>query len=173
LSGYANVILSFSEVSSGYVVEAVEHGRRAVELDPNSYLAHWGLAVALEINAQYEEAVLVAERALAISGRHGWALMTLASIYAAWNKRDNARAIYREMEARASADFIPPSALSMAAAAVGEVDRAIELAQQALDTRDPLFVMMARSWPEYERLRTDSRFLEIVGQLALPGWSSV
>jgi hypothetical protein len=96
--------------------------------------------------------------------------MTLASIYAAWNKRDNARAIYREMEARASADFIPPSALSMAAAAVGEVDRAIELAQQALDTRDPLFVMMARSWPEYERLRTDSRFLEIVGQLALPGW---
>jgi eukaryotic-like serine/threonine-protein kinase len=172
LSGYAYVILSFSEVSSGYLVEAVEHSRRAVELDLNSYLAHWGLAVALEINAQYEEAVLAAERALAISGRHGWALMTLASIYAAWNKRDNARAIYREMEARASADFIPPSALSMAAAAAGDMDRAIELAQQAVNDRDPLFVMMARSWPEYDRLRIDSRFREIVGQLALPGWNS-
>lgn len=168
LSGYAKVILSFSEITSGRSSDAVEHGRRALELDPNSFLAHWGLSVALEINGQYEEAVAVAERALSISGRHGWALMSLASIYATWNKSDEANAVYREMEARADRDFVQPTALSIAAAAAGETDRAIELASRAVDDRDLLFTMLGRTWPEYDRLRTDSRFLEVVSRLALP-----
>jgi tetratricopeptide (TPR) repeat protein len=170
LSGYANVLLSFSCASSGRLEEAVDHGRRGVELDPNSYLAQWSLAVSLECSAKYEEAAAVAERALAISGRHSWALSTLVSIYAAWNKPDNARAVYRELEARSARDYIPPGMLAPAAAAVEEMDRAIAFARQALDDKDPLLVMLARSWPEYTRLRTDSRFLEIVSQLELPGW---
>ena len=170
LSGYAHVILSFFGISSGRLSEAVEHGRRGVELDPNSYLAHWSLAVALECNAQYEEAAAAAERALAISGRHSWALTTLVSIYAAWDKPDHARAVYRELEARSAGDYVQPSMLAPAAAAVGERDRAIAFAQQALDDKDPLFVTLARTWPGYGQLRTDSRFLKIVSHLALPGW---
>ena len=171
LSGYANVIFGFAGVSSGRISEAVEHGRRGVELDPNSYLAHWSLAVSLECDAQYEEAAAVAERALTISGRHSWALTTLVSIYAGWNKPDNARDVYRELEARSARDYIQPSMLAAAAAAVGEIDRAITFAQQALEDRDPLFVMLARTWPAYRQLRLDSRFEEIVSRLALPGWS--
>jgi TolB-like protein/Flp pilus assembly protein TadD len=170
LSSYANVILAFSFISSGGLAEAVLHGRKGVDLDPNSYLAHWNLAAALAGNAQYEEAAAMAERALAISGRHSWALMTLASIYAAWDKPDNARAVYRELEARSAREYIQPSMLAAAAASVGETDRAIEFAQQALDDKDPLFVMLARTWPDYEPLRTDSRFREIVSRLKLPGW---
>ncbi len=171
LSGYANVILAFSGISSGRVSEAVEHARRGVELDPNSYLAHWSVSVALACDAQYEEAAAAAERALAISGRHSWALTTLVSIYAAWDKLDSARAVYRELEARSVREYIQPAMLAPAAAAVGEMDRAIAFAQQALDDKDPLFVMLARTWPDYGRLRADSRFLGIVSHLALPGWS--
>jgi len=153
------------------VSEAVEHARRGVELDPNSYLAHWSVSVALACDAQYEEAAAAAERALAISGRHSWALTTLVSIYAAWDKFDSARAVYRELEARSVREYIQPAMLAPAAAAVGEMDRAIAFAQQALDDKDPLFVMLARTWPDYGRLRADSRFLGIVSHLALPGWS--
>jgi TolB-like protein/Tfp pilus assembly protein PilF len=171
LSGYANVILAFSGVSSGRFSEAVDHGRRGVELDPNSYLAHWSFAASLECNAQYEEAAAAAERALAISGRHSWALSSLVSIYAAWDKPDNARAVYRELEARSAREYIQPSMLAQAAAAVGEMDRAIAFARQAIEDKDPLFVMLARTWPGYDRLRADSRFLDTVSRLALPGWS--
>jgi tetratricopeptide (TPR) repeat protein len=171
LFGYANVILSFAGISGGRLSEAVEHARRGVELDPDSYLAHWSLAVALECNAQYEEAAAAAERALAMSGRHSWALTTLVSTYAAWDKPDSLRAVYRELEARSASDYIQPSMLAPAAAAVGEMDRAIVFAQQALDDKDPMFVMLARTWPGYSRLRTDPRFLEIVSHLALPGWN--
>ena len=172
LSSYANVILAFSDVSSGRLSDAVEHGRKGVELDPNSYLAHWSLAAALACNAQYEEAAAMAERALAISGRHSWAMMSLVSIYAAWDKPDSARAVYRELEARSEREYIQPSMLAPAAAAIGEMDRAITFAQQALDDKDPLFVMLARTWPDYGGLRKDSRFFEIVSHLALPGWST-
>src|SRR5258705_6652115 len=153
------------------MLEAVEHGRRGVELDPNSYLAQWSLALALECNAQFEEASAVAERAIAMSGRHCWALTTMASIYGAWGKPDNARAVYRELEMRRASDYIQPAMLVIAAAAVGEIDQAIAYAQEALEKRDPLFVMVARSWPQYKKLRTDSRFLEVVSQLALPDWN--
>ena len=171
LSGYANVILSFFCASSDRPSEAVEHGRRGVELDPNSYLARWSLAVALECNGQYEEAATVTEQALAMSGRHAWALTTLASIYSAWNKPDEALAVYRELNVRLAREFIQPAMLAIAAAAVGEMDRAVELAQEAVDKRDPLFVMVARVWPQTKKLRTDKRFLEIVDELGLPNWS--
>lgn len=172
LSGYANVIASFSYVSSGRIPEALQHGRRGVELDLNSYLAQWSLAVALQCDGQYEEALKAAERALAISGRHSWAMTTLVAIYSAYNKPEQARAVFRELEARSAREYIQPAMLVSAAAAVGETDRAIVFAQQALDDRDPLFVLMARTWPDYEPLRADSRFLDIVGRLNLPGWSA-
>jgi tetratricopeptide (TPR) repeat protein len=144
----------------------VEHGQKGVELDPNSYVAHCSLAAALASNAQYEEAATVAERALSISGRHDWALAFLASIYASWEKPEQARAVYRELEARSEREYIQASMLAEAAGAAGDMDRAIGFAQQALDEKDPLFVVFARTWPGYDRLRSDSRFIEIASRLA-------
>ena len=171
LSGYANVILSFSEFCSGRLSEAVDHARRGMDLDPNSYLAHWSLMNALLYNAQWEEAAAVAERALDMSKRHTWALSTLVLIYAAWDKPDQARAVYREVEARSEREYVQPAMHLLAAAAVGDMDQAIAIAQRAVQDKDPLFVMLARTWPGYDRLRKDSRFLEIVSQLGFPGWS--
>jgi TolB-like protein/Flp pilus assembly protein TadD/predicted Ser/Thr protein kinase len=171
LSGYAHVIFSLSCSSNDLISEAVEHGRRGVELDPSSYLAQWTLSLALECNAQYQEASIVAERALAMSGRHCWALTTLASIYAAWGKRDDARAVYNELEARRTREYIQPSMLAISASAVGEMAQALAYAQQALDEKDPLFVMIARSWGQYKKLRNDFRFLKIVSELGFPNWN--
>ena len=55
------------------------------------------------------------------------------------------------------------------AEAVVEMDRAIVIAARAIEANDPLFVMLARARAGYTRLRTDSRFLEIVARLNLPG----
>ena len=170
LSGYANVIACFSCISSDRISEAVEYGRLGVELDNKSYLALWSYSAALSCDKQYDEAVAVAERALAISGRHSWAMMTLASIYAASGDPDRARAVFRELDARSTSEYIQPAMLTTTAAAAGEIDRAITFAQQALDDKDPLFVVLVRTWRDYDNIRTDSRFLEIVSQLGLPGW---
>jgi len=99
------------------------------------------------------------------------ALTTLASIYAGWNKHGDARAVYGELEARRTREYIQPSMLAISASAVGEMDQALAYAQQALNEKDPLFVMLARSWPQYKKLRTDPRFLEVVRELRFPNWN--
>lgn len=171
LSAYAHVIFSLHCASSENFSEAVEHGRMGVELDPNSYLAHWSLAVALEGSEDYEAAEASAQRAIAMSGRHNWALTTLASIYNAWNKPERARAVYAELEARSVSEYIQPAMMTIAADAAGDREQAIAFAQQAVDIRDPLFIMTARCWPQYRNLRKDGRFVEVVRQLGLPNWT--
>jgi hypothetical protein len=150
----------------------VEHSRTGVHLDPNSYLAHWSLAVALEGSEDYEAAEASAQRGIAMSGRHTWALTTLASIYNGWNKPERARAVYAELEARSVSEYIQPGMMAIAADAGANREQAIVFAQQAVDIRDPLFIMTARCWPQYRKLHTDPRFLDVVRQLGLPNWNT-
>jgi hypothetical protein len=106
-----------------------------------------------------------------MSRRHGWALTALVAVLAAWRGEEAARVVYREAEERSEREYLQPSLMAWAAASVGEMDRAVSLAEQALE-RDPLFVLMARTWPTYDRLRADPRFLEIVRRLDLPAWTA-
>ena len=172
LSAYTNVIVCCSGLSNGRISEAIDYGRRGIELDPKSYLGQWSLSIALQCDGQYEEAAVAAERALALSGRHAWALTALTSIYSAWGKPDEARAVFRELEVRGSREYIQPAMLTAAAASLQETDQAIAFAQQALDDRDPLFVLLARTWPDYNNIRADVRFQKIVSRLKLPGWTA-
>ena len=172
LSGYANVILGFSSLSTGHYEAAVVHAKRGIELDPASYLAHWCLFNALQYAGRYEEAIGVAEKSLAMSQRHSWALANLVSTYAAWGKPEQARAVYRELEARSATVYVQPSMLCSAAGDAFGLDEGIAVARRAIDDKDPFFVMGARTWPGYARLRTDPRFAELVRQLKLPNWVS-
>ena len=171
-SGYANVIRSFSAYFAGRFSEGVSFGRIGIEIDPHSYLGHWTLMEALLWAGQHEEAATVAERALAMSGRHAWALASLTLIYADWGRTHDARAVFHELEARAVREYVQPSMLAAAAAAAVSLDAGVAFAREALEIRDPLFTLLARQWPGYARLRTDARFLEIVGQLGLPNWTA-
>jgi eukaryotic-like serine/threonine-protein kinase len=170
LSGYANVILAFSSLSAGRYEAAVSQAQRGAELDPASYLAHWCLLDALQCAGRYEEAVRVAEKALAMSLRHSWALASLVSAYVAWGKPDEAQAPYRELEVRSTSEYVQPSMLCRAAADAIGLAEGITIARRAIEDRDPLFVMLARTWPGYAKLRADARFGELVRQLKLPNW---
>ena len=80
--------------------------------------------------------------------------------------------MYAELEARSLGEYIQPGMMAIAADAAGNREQAIVFAQQAVDIRDPLFIMTARRWPQYRNLRTDIRFLDVVRQLGLPNWSA-
>ena len=170
LSGYGYVILTFSEFVGGLTHDAVKHARRGVELDPNSYLAQWSLMEALGNAEQYAEAVAAADRALAISDRHVWALCGLVCIYARWGKHQDARRVFADAEAREAKEYMQPCMMAFAAWAAGEKHKAIAYAERAERERDPLFVLIARLWPSYAPMREDARFTAIVDRLKLPGY---
>ena len=50
------------------------------------------------------------------------------------------------------------TSLMVSAIAVGDLDAAIDFAIQACDEREPLLVLLARNFPDLQRLREDLRF---------------
>ena len=171
LSAYANVILAFVDFATRRFHEAVKHAQRGVELDPQSYLGQWILALSLLHGGQTGEATRAVERALAMSQRHSWALSTQVTLLAALGKTEEARTTFAELKARASSGYVQPCMLAPAAAALGERDLAIAFAERALHEKDPLFVMMPRRFPTYDPLRSDPRFLDLSRRLQLPYWN--
>ncbi len=162
LSGYANTMLGLTYSAAGRYTEAVEASTRAVELDAESFLARCSLQWALRFSGRFEESVAVGELALAMSGRHPWAMAGLAMIFADWGKPADAQAVYAEMMARARRCYVQPSQLAIAAAAAGMQDEAIRLSREAFEIRDPFCRLhFSKYWPDSARLRVDPRFQEI------------
>lgn len=63
--------------------------------------------------------------------------------------------------------------LAIAAIGAGDVEKALSYVERAEAERDPLFVLLARLWPEYDQLRGEVRFNRVVDRLHLPGSSRV
>ena len=126
------------------------------------------LAGVLYLSERFEDAVAASESALAISGRHPWAMVALAESLADCGKRAEAEAAYSELICRARRDYVQPSSLAMAAAAVGMQDEAIGHARKAFEIRDPYaLVWFSKIWPPSARLREDPRFGELAADM---GW---
>jgi hypothetical protein len=98
--------------------------------------------------------------ALAMSGRHTWAMANLAVTFANWGKPADAEALYAELAARGRRSFVSPSWLAVAAAAVGLEDEAIHHARKACEIRDPFAIVTfsKRWWPWSGRLLAYPRF---------------
>ena len=160
LSSYAHTMYGFIFGYGGEYAPAEKAARRAVELDPESYLARFALAEVLRVTGKFEESVTTSELALAISGRHAWAIVFLALALADWGKPAEADALYVEMLARGRRQYMPPAALAVVAAAAAREDDAIQHALDAFKIRDPdcLFVLskhgrVATRLYEYPRFR--------------------
>jgi tetratricopeptide (TPR) repeat protein len=168
LSGYANAVLGLTCSVSGRHAEAMQFSERGVQLDPDSFIARWILHIALYFSGRLEESVAVGEAALAMSGRHPWAMATLAVAFADWGRPADAEAVYAELMARARRCYVQPSELAFAAAAAGMRDETICHAREALQIRDPFSrIKFSKYWPYSSRLRDDSRFHDILLKLGL------
>lgn len=168
LSAYTAAVLSVALTTAGRAAEGVSEARKAATLDPQSFVACWALGMALLYAGQLDEAESVGEQAAAISNRHHFAIVTLAMTVARKGRRDRAAALHAELVQRAEADYVPLTQLALTADAAGDRHQALEYARQALDDREPPFVLLARHWPDFAELRQDPRFLAILREMEVP-----
>jgi tetratricopeptide (TPR) repeat protein len=150
--------------------EGMAEAQRAASIDPGSFVAHWQVLRGYCLAGLHAQAVECAAPLLAKFGRHPWMLGDLAMAYAGLGNRDLARAVYDELEARSRLEFISPFWLSVAAAAAGLMNEAMEQARRAVDSRDPLAVMGPRL-QEWEPLRGQGGYGQLLAKLgsAQPG----
>jgi adenylate cyclase len=162
LSAYANALFGTICCVAGRYGEGLQACENAVELDSESFLARWAHHFALYFSHRFEDAIAVGELAASMSGRHPWAMGTLAAVLADWGSPSDAEAIYTELIGRARRSYIPPSVLAMAAAAAGIDDEAIRHAREAFEIRDPMSqFFLTKLAPAGARLLADPRFHQI------------
>ena len=171
LSSYAHGLYAFSCAVASRYAESLQACERAVQLDPESFFARWFYQVALYLGGRFEEAVVAGEVALAMSGRHPWAMVALALTFADLGKPADGEAIYAELMARARRSYVFPAALALAAAACGIEDETIRHAREAFEIRDPhCQFMYSRHIPWSARLYALPSFREIIASMGRTDW---
>jgi serine/threonine-protein kinase len=147
--------------------KSVEVALEALRIDPESYLGRWVQMTGLSASGRYPEAAEVGELAGRQFGRPLWFMASLARCYAHLGRREDARAVYMELNWRAKREYVAPLFLGVAAFAAGEKDEGIRYAREADTIGDPT-LLAGRHWPDFVEMREDSRFQEI---LKCRGWS--
>ena len=162
LSDYAASMLSFTYYVAGKLTQALEMAQRAMELEPESFLAF-----VLHSEGRYEETLAIAQGGLAISGRHPMFMAMLAVTYAEWRKPADAESVHAELLARSVREYVSPFLLAVSASACGDQDEAIGSLSKACEIRDLQLRAFGKHWPGSHRLREDPRFEGIVAGIGL------
>jgi serine/threonine protein kinase/tetratricopeptide (TPR) repeat protein len=163
LSGYANALVGMTYFNAGRYSEALPAFDRALELDPDSFLARYFRCCTLHFSGHFEDAVARGEEVLTMSGRQTGTMAILASIFMDWGKPSEADAIYTELTARARREYVPPSYLVIAAHALGLQEEALAQARHAMEIRDPCrHLMFSKYFPYGARLHRDARCRELL-----------
>ena len=142
--------------------DVIEAHRKTAAIDPSFvYLESWVAAAYRELG-DYPAALR--EYGAAAESLGGAPQYGLALTYARMGRDEDARAILNEMEERARTRYVPYFMRAMVHAALGELDEAVVLLEQAVVKREGL-VLLIRSLPEVAPLAQDPRGKRILEQV--------
>jgi TolB-like protein/Tfp pilus assembly protein PilF len=164
LSAYPALMLAGCLQATGPLDEAIATGRLAVERDPDSVAARWVLGATLALAGRANDAVTMCQAAAAMTDSPV-ALSGLAFAYARAGRTADAAGVHEDLAARAATRYVALAFLASAAASGGRLEQALALARRAWDDREPTFMLWARHYHEYDRLRDDPRFQAILQEM--------
>lgn len=142
--------------------EAVEQLQTVIELAPEFPFARLALGFAYLRKSMHEEAVAEMEKATALSGDAALQMWPwLGYAYARSGRTAEAQAILRELEATEHG-FFPDLYV-----ALGQQDKALAQYEAAFEKRNR-WLLVLRCTPEYDRLRDDPRFQELLRRIDFP-----
>jgi len=160
LSAYARAIQAITYVPID-VDKSLEIAQETFRIDPECYLGWWAKLTALKLQGRFEEAAKVGETALRGFGGSAWVMASLAQTYACLGEPAKSESLYQELRWRSTREYVAPAVLAWAAGGAGQREEAIRLAQEADRIGDPSLTA-AKYWPDFEQLRRDDRFNEIL-----------
>jgi TolB-like protein/DNA-binding winged helix-turn-helix (wHTH) protein/tetratricopeptide (TPR) repeat protein len=115
---------------------ALELAKQAVAIDPNFFVGHLHLGNARRYLGDLEGALHAYEDAARLSNGQSQTYSARISTLYRLGRLDAARALLAELTARAERQYVPPFALGVANALLGDRDAAFEWLNKAVDTHD-------------------------------------
>lgn len=150
-------------LNAGKPAEAASHLEKAAALDRKTPEYPWALGMAYKRMKKYSEAAGSLEKAAALASGAGRAaiLSDLGTVHAAKEDYDSAISWY-EKAIKEAPDFAPARYnLACAYARQGKAAEAVEALRKAVEL-DPGLLAQAKEDPDFEPIRKDKRFKELV-----------
>lgn len=166
LSGSTNAGLAWTLWAAGEYEKALQQALVATEVDPHSMFARVAAGLAYEQNGMYRESI--AEFQEGIQKNAGSMFLGFQShAFARSGDRSSAWNNVRKLENMSKERYVAPSHLAIAYAGLEEKNLAIQSLQAAYENRDS-FLVFTRMLPQFENLRSDSRFQDLLHRMNFP-----
>jgi tetratricopeptide (TPR) repeat protein len=149
--------------------QATEQLKKTLELDPEYPLAHLFLALAYNQKGRPEQAIAELERYANGPESRTIFKAVLAFVYAQSGRKTEATSILSELKERSTTnEYLSPFQIALVYVGLGKNDEAMEWLEKAKTERDP-FLIYVRIDPNFDSLRADPRFVELIKEIGAAG----
>ncbi len=166
LSANLNWVAAWVFYLAGQNDLAIEQYRKALDLEPNFGLAHAYLGVAYVRKGELQDGVAESQKARQSEDKP-LVLAAQAVVYALAGKRDEAQRMLQELNERSTQQYICPYEIAKIRAVLGKKEEAFKWLEKGSQDREPCLVWL-KADPEFERLRSDPRFQDLLRRVGLP-----
>lgn len=140
---------------------ALDHASQAIALDPELWIGHMMRGQAYEQTGEAElalNALAIAER---FSGGNSKPVALRGYILARTGRRNQARDVLTALEVRSRERYVPPYAMALVHAGLGDTDAVFEWLDRAFDVRDVHLIYLPPD-PKWDAARSDPRFVALL-----------
>ena len=153
---------------AGRYDEAIQELRKVLAKEPDYLWALWRIGSSYTSKSMFQEGIDALEKAAKLSGRSPSILGTLAETYGLAGRKELARSLLREIEARSREQYVPAIAFAHAYIGLDDSERVLEWLEKAYQQREQGVAWLAL-WPDHGPYRSDPRFHELIRRTGLPG----
>jgi len=167
LSLHLNAAVTMTCHFAGHHEEAIEYGRRTVEMDSHFFPGYFYLGLACLEYGQHSQAVAAFEKAVALSSNSTLMLAALGGAFAFWGKEDEARKILQELETVGRHKYVSQACVAAIYTGLGEKDLALNCLEQAYEDRCSWLMRCAAADKRLDLVRAEPRFQELARRLRI------
>lgn len=145
---------------------AIEHARKALDLDPNFATTHLMLALAYKERGMFAAAMAEGENALTFSGRSAPCLACIGGCYAASGRKQEAEKIIEELRKLSEQKYVDSYVLAWVHANLRDTERALTHLEHA-HAKQSSYLAAIKVDPVFDFLRSDHRFQSLQRRVGL------
>jgi len=142
---------------------ALDHARRTIALNPAFWIGYMQLAQAYEAGGSYQLALEALDDATRLSHGNSKPISLRGYILAKTGRAGAAREVRNTLETTTRTRYVPPFAMALIEAGLGERDRVFEYLERAYTARDVhlMYLPVDVKWDPY---RADPRFIDLLAR---------
>ena len=150
---------------------ALEFARQASVVLSDFWIGNLQIAQAYEQLGEDTLALEALGRGRGVGGENSKVLSLRGYILAKMGRENEAREVLKMLEAMAHERYMPPYAIALVHAGLGDMDAAFEWLDRAVEAHDVHLAMLPND-AKWDALRGDARFAEVLRKCGLPYGSS-